>query len=734
MKSIFAMTYYHLMHAIALAMTFEEKPNLYFMRDYSKTGDIFLDRIRETGVFSEVRDITEDGFKKAFHSEILNTLNLPEANIDAIGESIFQKYLDPYYEVVFDNADINDEFYTYNDHQTYYYYVAKHFRNIVGIEDGYGVLENKLQSAKETPHPYYRALSAYYGKYYPEPLWKCSNVSRIISSCEYKGNDAYYKGKIQVIDFNDLVNRNKDRFTDIVLNLFDIPELEIPENSSLILTQPLARAKYCTLLEYYLFIKRMVYDELDRGNVVYIKPHPADTLDMGLFAIDGVTVLPKAMPSEVFNYIGVKFGRGLSFNSSALNTCEYLNTYENLYKGSDNTYDDFKKYIKEYIGEMKLSVSIYLRVCDFTPGTYINVLYYLREFKRVAFDVHLVFDSDRYEKGKEYFALYNAPDRIKEYLKEKKAQGSFFPTRKALMDLGRLARTKADGMACHYQSLPDHSGRAIVANAYANQDSSDFFFVTNTQDGSWRIASMIKKLVSKRIVKMLFFPCFVEIGGREEYVGFGICGGCTPVLDNRLICRSVFLEIAKSDMRNNSIKNIYHKNAAGIGIAYKPSFIMDVNLYLSVDDGEVYYKEAMTSMIEAHKDDYSEDDVTTVAFVAGEAAIAALEYYYWRRIRFGGNVGGRLNEFIDSLDLNEEEKDRALKSLMRISLDISSTTARMDRMEPRSFANTNVESVSRILNRYAITDRILNIIKFKRKVSKKLRRKKKRNRGNTPVN
>jgi hypothetical protein len=554
-------------------------------------------------------------------------------------------------------------------------------------------------------------------------MWKCRNVSRIISSCAYEGDDAYYKERIQVVDFKDLVNRHKDRFTHILFDLFDIPELEIPENSSLILTQPLARAKYCTLLEYYLFIRRMVHDELERGNTVYIKPHPADTLDMKLFAVDGVTVLPKSMPSEVFNYIGIKFGRGLSFNSSALNTCEYLNTYENLYKGSDNTYSDFRKYIQEYIAGMKLTVGIYLRVHDFTPEAYVNVLYYLRGFKRIAFDVHLVFDSDSYEEGKAYFSLHHAPGQIKEYIKNKKAQGEFVPSRKKLMDLGRLASVGASHMICHYESLHDRSGKAIVSTVYANQDNDDFFFITDVRDQGGRVASVIKKLVSKRIVRMLFFPHFVDLNGRKEYVGIGTCGGCTPTLDNRLICRSVFLEIAKSDMCDNSIKNVYYRNAAGIGVAYRLSFMIDAGSYLGIEDGEAHYKEAMTSMIAAHQSDYAEDDVAVAAFIAGETAITVTEYYYWCRIRFGGHIGGRLNDFIDSLDIGEEAKDRALKALARISLDVSSITAHGGLRESN---HKNVESVIGMLNRYAITDLILNVMTLKKKVLKKLRHGKKR--------
>ena len=71
MKSLVVLTYYHLMHAIAMALTFDEKPNLYFSMHYLDPDGSLLERIRETEIFNKVVAITKKGENSA--SRIITT-------------------------------------------------------------------------------------------------------------------------------------------------------------------------------------------------------------------------------------------------------------------------------------------------------------------------------------------------------------------------------------------------------------------------------------------------------------------------------------------------------------------------------------------------------------------------------------------------------------------------------------------------------------------------------------
>ena len=70
MKSFVVMTYYQLMHSVAMALTLDEKPNLYFSMNYMNIKEELLERIRETGVFQNVVGITGRGELAAFLAEL----------------------------------------------------------------------------------------------------------------------------------------------------------------------------------------------------------------------------------------------------------------------------------------------------------------------------------------------------------------------------------------------------------------------------------------------------------------------------------------------------------------------------------------------------------------------------------------------------------------------------------------------------------------------------------------
>ncbi|MDR2487616.1 MAG: alpha-2,8-polysialyltransferase family protein, partial [Clostridiales Family XIII bacterium] len=439
MKSIFVMTYYHLLHAAALAMTFEERPALYVEQDFLKISDAFLERIRATDIFAEVHGIRKSGFVHAYNAEIVRTKDLPAEEIDRIGTDIFERWLEPFYARVFADADEDETFYSYNDHQSCIYYIHKHFRSIVGVEDGYKVLESKIAAAKDVPHDFYVALSRFYGKYYPEPMWKNSKVERILSSCAYGGDDPYYRQRVEVLDFFDLVEQNRERFLGVLGTLFDLPEIDVPERSSLVLTQPLARAGYCTLDAYYLLLRKLIRTERARGNAVYLKPHPAEELHMGMFRHEVDGILPKEMPSEVLNYLGARFGRGVSFNSASLSTADYLAEAELLYREKEHTYEGFQRVIQQYVRGERIWLDLYVKVRKLEPGRLVDALSCLKQGGRIRVRVHIVLSDALFEEGVRYFSAGSVGAHVREYLRRMRDLREPVAWRRRLLQLDAVA-------------------------------------------------------------------------------------------------------------------------------------------------------------------------------------------------------------------------------------------------------------------------------------------------------
>ena len=101
MKSFVVLTYYQLMHAVACALTLKEKANLYFSQNYLDISEDFLERIRETGLFYKVVGLSQKEYVVPFTEELKKTKGMSEEEIDAIGNSIFEKYLEPHYAELF---------------------------------------------------------------------------------------------------------------------------------------------------------------------------------------------------------------------------------------------------------------------------------------------------------------------------------------------------------------------------------------------------------------------------------------------------------------------------------------------------------------------------------------------------------------------------------------------------------------------------------------------------------
>ena len=131
MKSIVVVAYYHLMHAMALALTFDQKPNLYLCVEYTNMDDGVVENIRKCGVFNEVIKLDTREFIFDFVPELRKTKKAEPEEIREIGSSLFDEYIDAYYYPKFQGADFDEEIYIYTEYHLMMYSISKHFNNIV---------------------------------------------------------------------------------------------------------------------------------------------------------------------------------------------------------------------------------------------------------------------------------------------------------------------------------------------------------------------------------------------------------------------------------------------------------------------------------------------------------------------------------------------------------------------------------------------------------------------------
>ena len=402
MKSFVVMTYYQMMHAMAVALTLDEKPNLYIHENYLDIEEDFVERVKECGVFANVVGMNQKHFIQPFIEKLKKTVFMTPAEIGRIGSGIFDEYLEPYFAECFADADFNDDIYIYNDFQWYYYFVAKHFTDIIGVEDGYKTLKQQLEIHISKGH--YQLTAPFQGKYYPEPLYRVPGIKKIISSCYFDDIDDYYREKLEVIDYAELVRKNEKAFGKALTYIFDLEDLDIAEKSVLYLTQPLDRAMYCSAIENYMLSRKIIDEQVRDGYHVYIKPHPAERLDYRMFESDDVTVLDGKFPIEVLDYKGVTFDKGITFGSTSIDTLRCIGERVEVSGGTSRGAKGVAKDIEEYIRGQEFCIDIFIKMYDQSDRSIYNIYSFLSDISEaVKVSVHVLIEEKNYDEY--YFSL-----------------------------------------------------------------------------------------------------------------------------------------------------------------------------------------------------------------------------------------------------------------------------------------------------------------------------------------
>lgn len=631
MKSLVVMTYYQLMHSIAMALTFDEKPNLYFSMSYLNLDDEVLERIEHTGVFNKVIGITRRMEHKQFLKELRKTIDMDDEQLDELGSSLFDKYLIPHYEKLFVDADPNDEIFVYNDFQWHYYYICKRFENIVGVEDGYGSLlqqvsVHRLRGDAALIEPFVER------GYYPEPLYRFENVKKIISSIEIDELDDYYKSKLIVKDFKELVDENAEAFKKALLYIFKVDELNIQDNSSLIIGQPLDRAKFCTYFQSYLLNKKIIRQEVKGGHHVYLKPHPAEKNNWMIYENENVTVLPKDFPIEVLNYQNKTFARVVTFSSTGASIVSCGEEYYRYFDKTDTTPKEVKRFIKDEISTEKIAVDFYLMVKDMTPETFINVYSYIFNTKFYKTNIHLLITDDNLEEYKSFYDRKNLDQMVSEYKKSKKGTKEHDLWH---LELGRitlwLERYHPHIDVCKVSSFDEWD---IFREVISNNTSYDYIMLLDSKNNGFSLIDKIRDSLDRHMHVGICFQNYTEkvttknrskkVSVKPGFVGREYSGELINKLLHRALIERYKKQYTPEEYGDLTFARTIRSCAENVGRKQGVSLYIDPEKYLAIKNGKEYFSGKIRTIIDAFADSKADEE-----FMVGQLAHVVYDYYDW---------------------------------------------------------------------------------------------------------
>lgn len=646
MKSIVVMTYYQLMHSIALALTFDEKPNLYFSMEFLNPDEELLERIADTGVFNEVRGITRRGEFLPVVRELRKTADMEDWEIDQIGNTIFDEFLENHYAPEFDNADFDDEIYIYNDFQWHFYYMTKHFNNIVGVEDGYGSLRQQIsihmhKGDKERLYPFIEK------GYFPEPLYRDKHIKRIISSCDFDDLDDYYRSKLVIWDFKDIVELNPEKFRKALLYIFDIEGLGIKDKSTLYVGQPLDRSRYCNAMHNYMLCKNIIRNELKNGYTVYYKPHPADRNDTRMYGEENVIVLPKSFPVEVFNYQDKKFDRLVTFGSTASSIATCANESYRYFDKTEFEREDVTDAIKEQIAKEKVTMLTVVKVRELTPETFINVYSCIYRNSYIKTCIHVaISDELDLEECRRYLDSRNMSAMIREYKKETSESKEALLWHKELGWIKKWLSRYNPKISFHsIGSLDDWD---IYHEIVKSSGHYDYMMILDSGNPAFQLTNEIIAAIRIRTYPAIFFRMYSAVKNdrnqtlkillNQGYLGEAYNGD----ISNKLIHREVMRAYDAGKQTPQSFAVLMKDYDEYVRKTVGLSLHVDAEKYLKIEDGYAYYKKRADDAIAAADEKTKEDYL-------GELANIVYEYYDWYSVVNHNALGVSVSELAEEL-------------------------------------------------------------------------------------
>ena len=321
-----------------------------------KYDEVFKEKIANLNLFEEVILISEKKIKNKVAA--LNDKKLEKLTKKQREES-FDKVIFAHYKgFLCEKAT----YHFFNQTSMIYYYVVRNRLTAHVLEDGYKSL------ATQDDYAAFVSVLAKMNKFVNNgyiPLAIDPNVvDKVIGSNtqeEIKGKA--FKDKYTQQDFALMLRNEKKDIVDKLFHIFDYQNLDVPKNSALILTQPLAAFRYCYADEQYLVYKKMVNEALAKADMVHIKPHPSDRLIYRGLSNERVKIIEGKFPIELLMFNENNYDYIYSFDSTVIQALVANKEKIKIYS-REQSEKTFMASIKAYIEDEKVIVGVNASVSE----------------------------------------------------------------------------------------------------------------------------------------------------------------------------------------------------------------------------------------------------------------------------------------------------------------------------------------------------------------------------------
>lgn len=345
----FAMSYYQIVYAILHSQYTNKKSRLYVVVDYLKMDDELYEKLNNSSFFTEVVFYSEMDLRNYLFDFLEK-----EKDFDKAGQELTRKIDDYYKDII--NIYENEDVFVFNMRQLYYGYIVKHVDKIILLEDGYKSFNQQLNIHQFNGR--YNLLEKFCGNYFPSVSFYSDKIKKIIINDFSDINKNDFIIDIEECNYVKMIDGLNKETLDKLLKVFSMDKelFKDEEKIILLLTQPLSRFHYCTLVEQYLLYRKMIRELSVDNSKIIIKPHPADTNIYEALTNENVEIIDIPYPADLLLFKNKNIKKVVSFGSTANDIIENKAECIKIFDRENFKRSDVNDYISDYIDNEKLNI------------------------------------------------------------------------------------------------------------------------------------------------------------------------------------------------------------------------------------------------------------------------------------------------------------------------------------------------------------------------------------------
>ena len=285
---------------------------------------------------------------------------------------------------------------------------------------------------------------------------------------------------------------------------------------------------------------------------------------------------------------------------------------------------------------------------------FINIYSYLKRFRDLEINIKLLIPEDRFDEYQTYYSARNLRERIEEYY-EKNQNSLYGNFHKKEIDKLRDAYSKNEYASKVEFFALDAFDEMDIYNNLIKYDTYDYFLLLDSKNmGAYvlqKIVSALRKTIAYGYI-FLNYTYISDLSEKKIFLENGETEGFyTNSLWNRLLNRQLFVDFKGKPLLRSELGEVLHNKSEDIITRAILFLHLDVEQYLQIIDGELYYGKLLQEIVKQSKIfNWSKKEKL------GYMSVVLSEFVNWNKICKPKQQRAMVEELVSKIEIPVDEK------------------------------------------------------------------------------